>query len=109
MASGRSSEWGGSILETHYSPLRLLALLVNGKKPSVAQVNSTKQREVSEMEKMLLTPEEVAEMLGIGRSTVYNLIGEHLLRSFKIGRSRRVLVSDVQEYVDNLATSSIGQ
>ncbi|AJM78080.1 DNA-binding protein [Rathayibacter toxicus] len=61
------------------------------------------------MEKMLLTPEEVAEMLGIGRSTVYNLIGEHLLRSFKIGRSRRVLVSDVQEYVDNLATSSIGQ
>ncbi|PPH21701.1 helix-turn-helix domain-containing protein [Rathayibacter toxicus] len=61
------------------------------------------------MEKMLLTPEEVAEVLGIGRSTVYNLIGEHLLRSFKIGRSRRVLVSDVQEYVDNLATSSIGQ
>ncbi len=61
------------------------------------------------MEKMLLTPEEVAEVLGIGRSTVYNLISEHLLRSFKIGRSRRVLVSDVQEYVDGLATSSVGQ
>ncbi|QNE45863.1 helix-turn-helix domain-containing protein [Glaciihabitans sp. INWT7] len=61
------------------------------------------------MEKMLLTPEEVAEVLGIGRSTVYNLIGEHLLRSFKIGRSRRVLVSDVQEYVDNLGSSRVGQ
>ena len=61
------------------------------------------------MEKMLLTPEEVAGVLGIGRSTVYNLIGEHLLRSFKIGRSRRILVSDVQEYIDNLTTSSVGQ
>jgi excisionase family DNA binding protein len=61
------------------------------------------------MEKKLLTPEEVAEVLGIGRSTVYNLIAERLLRSFKIGRSRRVLVSDLDEYIDNLSTSSVGQ
>lgn len=64
---------------------------------------------MSEMEKMLLTPEEVAEVLGIGRSTVYNLIGEHLLRSFKIGRSRRVLVSDLKDYVDGLSASSSGR
>ena len=91
---------------TLFSPRKLLRLLVNGSKNSDTRNNNTTRRKVIEMEKMLLTPEEVAEVLGIGRSTVYNLLGEHLLRSFKIGRSRRVLVSDLQAYVDDLSTSN---
>ena len=52
--------------------------------------------------KVLLTPEETAEALGCGRSQVYALISEGHLRSVKIGRLRRIPVSEVHRYVDNL-------
>ena len=54
------------------------------------------------MEKLMLTPEQVAETLGIGRSTVYDLMREGRLTSVKIGRSRRVPVSAVREFADGL-------
>jgi excisionase family DNA binding protein len=38
----------------------------------------------------LLTLEEVAQVLAVSRSTVYDLIGAKRLRSVTIGRSRRV-------------------
>jgi excisionase family DNA binding protein len=42
------------------------------------------------MDKLLLTADEAAEVLGVGRSTVYDLIRLRLLRSVKLGRSRRI-------------------
>lgn len=54
------------------------------------------------MEKLLLTPEEAAELLGVGRSTVYDLLRLGLLPSVKIGRSRRVRVSSLRDYVATL-------
>jgi excisionase family DNA binding protein len=50
------------------------------------------------MERVLLTPEEVAEALHVGRCTVYDLIRTHQLRSFKIGKLRRIPVDAVHEY-----------
>ena len=58
------------------------------------------------MEKLLLTPEEVAESLNIGRSRVYDMMRENVLRNVTIGRSRRVLRSDLQHYVESLADSN---
>jgi len=58
------------------------------------------------MEKLMLTPEEVAESLGIGRSTVYDLIRLNLLASVKIGRSRRVPVAALHAYADRIVESS---
>jgi len=55
------------------------------------------------MEKLLLTPEEVAESLNIGRSRVYDMMRENVLRNVTIGRSRRVLLADLQHYVESLA------
>jgi excisionase family DNA binding protein len=55
------------------------------------------------MEKLLLTPEEAAKLLGIGRSRVYDLMRAHALLSVKIGRSRRVPVASLHEYVAALA------
>lgn len=55
------------------------------------------------MEKLLLTPEEAAEVLGVGRSTVYDLMRLQVLRSVKIGRKyRRIPLSACQEMVDRL-------
>lgn len=54
-------------------------------------------------EKLLLRVEEVAEMLNIGKSAVYDLMRRRTLVSVKIGRTRRVPVSAVREYVDRIA------
>jgi excisionase family DNA binding protein len=54
------------------------------------------------MEKILLTAEEAAEVLGVGKSTVYDLIRMRLLQSVQIGRSRRIPVQACQEMVHRL-------
>ena len=53
--------------------------------------------------RVLLRPEEVAEALSIGRSTVFQLMRSGELRSVKIGKSRRVPVDAVTEYVAGLS------
>lgn len=57
------------------------------------------------MEKLLLTPEEAAEMLGVGRVTVYDLMRMRVLPSVKIGRARRVPVSELLAYVERLTAA----
>jgi excisionase family DNA binding protein len=54
------------------------------------------------MEKLLLSPEEAAKALGVGRSRVYDLIRTRELHSVRIGKSRRVPVSAVRAYVERL-------
>ena len=41
------------------------------------------------MERLLLRPREAAALLGLGRSTVYELIASGAIPSLTIGRSRR--------------------
>jgi excisionase family DNA binding protein len=55
------------------------------------------------MEKLLLTPEEAAEALGVGRSRVNDLMRTRQLPSVRIGKSRRVTVAAVHAYVERLA------
>ena len=54
------------------------------------------------MEKLLLSPEEAAEALGVGRSRVYDLMRTRQLHSVRIGKSRRVPVAAVHAYVERL-------
>ncbi|SDD18308.1 helix-turn-helix domain-containing protein [Actinokineospora iranica] len=56
---------------------------------------------------VLLTPEQAAERLGLGRTTVYALIGSAELESVKIGRSRRVPVDAVAAYVERLRQAQV--
>jgi excisionase family DNA binding protein len=55
------------------------------------------------MDKLLLTPEEAAEVLSLGRTKVYQLIGEGTLRSVRIGKCRRVPASALADLVEQLA------
>ncbi len=59
------------------------------------------------MDKLLLTPEEAAEVLGVGRSTVFELIRLRLLRSVKIGKCRRVPMEACRELVDRLSDEQV--
>jgi excisionase family DNA binding protein len=49
---------------------------------------------------VLLTPEEAAGRMGISRAHVYRLIGARELDSIKIGRSRRVPVAALDDFIE---------
>lgn len=51
---------------------------------------------------LLLTVNQAAHILGIGRSTLYQLIDDGEIRSVKVGASRRVPLKAVHEYIDGL-------
>ena len=54
------------------------------------------------MEKLLLSPIEAADQLGIGRSKIYELMRLGDLRSVKIGGSRRITRAALAEFVAGL-------
>jgi excisionase family DNA binding protein len=58
--------------------------------------------EAVEAARLLLRPEEVAQALGVGRTTVFELIRAGELRSVKIGKSRRIPTEAAREYVAGL-------
>jgi excisionase family DNA binding protein len=55
---------------------------------------------------MLLTVREVAEILGISRSTVYEFLYACRFPSVRIGNSRRVRRSDLETFVRDLVEVS---
>lgn len=50
-------------------------------------------------DRLLLTVEEAAERLGIGRSLMYELIGQGQITSIRVGRLRRVPLESLRDYV----------
>jgi excisionase family DNA binding protein len=58
------------------------------------------------MDKLLLTPEEAAEALGVGRCKVYDLIRRGRLRSVKLDGYRRIPHSALVDFVTSLSKES---
>jgi excisionase family DNA binding protein len=56
--------------------------------------------------RLLLTIPEAAEALGVGRSVLYELVLAGEITSIKIGRSRRIVLASLQEFV--VRQASIG-
>jgi excisionase family DNA binding protein len=52
--------------------------------------------------KLLLRPEEAAEVLGIGRSKLYELLAVGEVESVRIGKCRRVPLAALDDYVRRL-------
>lgn len=55
---------------------------------------------------LLVTVKQAAELLGIGRTTVYELIEAGELRSVKRGSSRRIPLKAIHDYIDCLLEGS---
>lgn len=55
--------------------------------------------------KLLLTLEEAAEALGVGRTKLYELMAEGLVESVRIGASRRVPVAALDSFIERLRGS----
>jgi excisionase family DNA binding protein len=58
-------------------------------------------------ERVLLTAEEAAERLGIGRTFMFKLIRTGEIESVQIGRLRRIPASEIQNYADRLITGNV--
>jgi excisionase family DNA binding protein len=56
----------------------------------------------SDSSSLLITIEEAARRLSIGRSHIYEQMQRGALRSVHIGRSRRILNSDLEAFIGQL-------
>ena len=54
------------------------------------------------LDRLLLTPTEAAATLGIGRSTLYELMRAGVLPSVRIGACRRIAATDLSDLVAKL-------
>ncbi|MEU1849742.1 helix-turn-helix domain-containing protein [Streptomyces sp. NPDC019990] len=54
------------------------------------------------VDRLLYTPEEAAEALAIGRSTLYELMADGVLTYIKLGHSRRIKRTVLETYVAGL-------
>jgi excisionase family DNA binding protein len=70
--------------------------------PPTEQPISTDQLP-SEIALVLLTVEEAAQRLSIGRTTMYALLKEGHINSVRIGRRRRIPAEALTAYTDRLA------
>lgn len=84
--------------------LRIAALLAQPAEVHTAARESALPRAVP-IESLVLTVEEAADLLKVGRTTVYDLIRTGRLSSIMIGRLRRIRHSDVLAYLDGIARS----
>jgi len=55
-----------------------------------------------EIPPLLFTPEETARLLGVGRPKVFELINQGVLRSVKLGASRRISARALSDCVAQL-------
>jgi len=56
--------------------------------------------------KELLNPEELAEVLGCGRTYAYHLLATQAIPSFKLGKLRRIRRRDVERFIEEQAAGA---
>jgi len=59
------------------------------------------------MERLLLRPQEAAELMGIGRSKVYELLSDGTLPSVRVGHSVRVPLEGLRQWVEERAQEGV--
>jgi excisionase family DNA binding protein len=60
-------------------------------------------------ERLLLTLEEAARRLSVGRTTLYELAAQGKLQTVSIGRCRRVPVSALESFVNRLLSDGVAE
>lgn len=55
---------------------------------------------------LLLTVEQAAERLGVGRTTMYGLLKAGAIESIPVGRLRRIPPDALEAYIANLRSSA---
>ena len=81
--------------------LRIAALLARPTQPEIAP--GPQPAAGPPVEAVVLTVEQTAELLKVGRTTIYDLVRDGRLGSIMIGRLRRIRYADVITYLDQTA------
>ncbi len=67
-------------------------------------LDSYEDQQGRRMEKLdqytVLTPRDIMDVLGIGKNTTYDLLNSGKLRGFRVGRSWRVSVEALEDFID---------
>jgi excisionase family DNA binding protein len=58
------------------------------------------------MDRLLISVEDAAELLGVGRSTVYDLMRSGSVPSVRIGRCRRIPLDGLRSYLADLESQT---
>lgn len=58
------------------------------------------------MDRLAVSVEEAAQMLGIGRSKVFELLKEGSLASIRIGRRRLIPYAEIRAFMERVGTAS---
>jgi len=66
-------------------------------------VRRTAPTRVVEVEPLLVTIDQAAAMLNVGRTTMYGLVGTGVIPTVRIGSCRRIAVEALEHYVAGLA------
>lgn len=59
-----------------------------------------KKSTTEEVERLAVGVEEAADMLGIGRSSVFALMNAGALKSLKVGKRRLIAVAELRAFLD---------
>lgn len=59
-------------------------------------------------EPLVVSPRRAQQMLDIGHSRLYELLSAKELRSFKDGKSRKIIVASIREYIARKLDASQG-
>jgi excisionase family DNA binding protein len=72
---------------------------------------SSERRKITEMtdKTLLLRPSEAAELIGVGRTRIYALIGGGVIPSLRIGRSVRVPADGLKDWIARQTAGVMGQ
>ena len=87
------------------TPVRALDSLRNAASHVTNLASARRYRDmtaVSTVGKLLLTPEEAAGVLSIGRTKLYELLSSDEIVSIRVGTARRIPVEALQHFVDQL-------
>lgn len=57
-------------------------------------------------DRLLLRPSEVAKLLGVGRSKVYELIATGVIPSLRLGKCVRVQADRLRKWIEDLQTEN---
>lgn len=58
------------------------------------------------MDRLAVSVEEAAQMLGIGRSKVFELLKEGSLPSIRIGRRRLISCTEIRAFLERVGTAT---
>ena len=61
------------------------------------------------MERLMLKPDEAAEILGLGRSKLYQLLADGTLPSVRLGRSVRIPAESLRQWVREKAEATFSK